>query len=59
MEDISKLRLVERTFELDKTIAENITLKKGNKILICTTLVIGVVAIGLWLYLLDQEKQKK
>jgi hypothetical protein len=59
MEDISKYRLVERTFELDSTISENIMLKKDNKILIGSTLVLGVVAIGLWLCFLDQENQKK
>jgi hypothetical protein len=59
MEDISKYRLVERTFELDNTLAENTLLKKDNKILIGTTLVLGVVAIGLFVYAIDQELPKK
>ncbi len=59
MEDISKYRLVERTFELDSTISENIMLKKNNKFLITSTILLGVVAIGTWLYFLDQENQKK
>jgi hypothetical protein len=59
MEDISNLRLVERTFELDSTISENIMLKKNNKFLITSTILLGVVAIGMWVYLLDQENQKK
>lgn len=59
MEDISKYRLVERTFELDSTISENIMLKKNNKFLITSTILLGVVAIGMWVYLIDQENQKK
>jgi hypothetical protein len=51
--------MVDRTFAIENTLAENSMLKKDNKILIGTTLVLGVVAIGLWLYLLDQENQKK
>jgi hypothetical protein len=59
MEDISNFKLVDNSFIVDNTLAENTLLKKENKILIGSTLVLGVVAIGLWLYLLDQENQKK
>ncbi len=59
MEDFSNYKLVENSFIVDNTLAENTLLKKDNKILIGSTLVLGVVAIGLWLYLLDQENQKK
>jgi hypothetical protein len=59
MEDISNLRLVERTFELDNTISENIMLKKNNKFLITSTILLGFVAIGLFVYAIDQELQKK
>ena len=59
MEDIRDLIINDRTFAIENTIAENSMLKKDNKILVGTTLVLGVVAIGLWLYLLDQENQKK
>ncbi|WP_396196168.1 hypothetical protein [Flavobacterium sp.] len=58
MEDIRDLIINERTFAIENTLAENSMLKKDNKILVGTTLVLGVVAIGLWLYLLDQENQK-
>jgi hypothetical protein len=58
MEDISNFKLVDNSFIVDNTLAENSMLKKDNKILIVSTLVLGVVAIGLWLYLLDQENQK-
>jgi hypothetical protein len=59
MEDISNFKLVDNSFIVENTLAENSMLKKDNKILIGSTLVLGVVAIGLWLYLLDQENQKK
>jgi hypothetical protein len=58
MEDIRDLIINDRTFAIENTLAENSMLKKDNKILVGTTLVLGVVAIGLWLYLLDQENQK-
>lgn len=59
MEDFRNIMMVDRTFAIENTLAENTLLKKDNKILIGTTFVLGVVAIGLWLYLLDQENQKK
>jgi hypothetical protein len=58
MEDFRNFIMVDRTFAIENTIAENSMLKKDNKILVGTTLVLGVIAIGLWLYLLDQENQK-
>ena len=59
MEDISNLRLVERTFTVENTLAENALLKKDNKFLITSTILLGVVAIGLFVYAIDQELQKK
>ena len=59
MEDIGNFKLVERTFTLENTITENTALKKNNKFLIATSLFIGAVAIGLCIYLIDQELQKK
>ena len=59
MEDISNLRLVERTFTVENTLAENSMLKKDNKFLIALTVLLGVVAIGLFVYAIDQELQKK
>jgi hypothetical protein len=59
MEDISNLKLVERTFTVENTLAENSMLKKDNKFLITTTLLLGVLAIGLFVYAIDQELQKK
>lgn len=59
MEDISNLKLVERTFTVENTLAENSMLKKDNKFLITTTLLLGVLAIGLFVYTIDQELQKK
>jgi hypothetical protein len=59
MEDISNLRLVERTFTVENTLAENSMLKKDNKFLITTTILLGVLAIGLFVYAIDQELQKK
>jgi hypothetical protein len=58
MEDFRNFIMVDRTFAIENTLAENSMLKKDNKILVGTTLVLGVIAIGLWLYLLDQENQK-
>ncbi len=59
MEDISKYRLVLRTLSDENTLAENSMLKKDNKFLITTTLLLGVLAIGLLAYSIDQELQKK
>lgn len=59
MEDISNLKLVERTFTVENTLAENSMLKKDKKFLITTTLLLGVLAIGLFVYTIDQELQKK
>ena len=59
MEDISNLKLVERTFTVENTLAENSMLKKDNKFLITTTILLGVVAMGLFVYAIDQELQKK
>lgn len=59
MEDISKYRLVLRTLSDENTLAENSMLKKDNKFLITTTLLLGVLAIGLFVYTIDQELQKK
>ena len=58
MEDFSNYKLVDNSFIVDNTLAENTLLKKDNKILIGTTLVLGVVAIGLFVYAIDQELQK-
>jgi hypothetical protein len=59
MEDISNFKLVDNNFIVDNTLAENTLLKKDNKILITTTILLGVVAIGLFVYAIDQELQKK
>lgn len=59
MEDISNLKLVERTFTVENTLAENLMLKKNNKFLVTTTILLGVVAIGFLIYTIDQELQKK
>ena len=59
MEDISKYRLVLRTLSDENTLAENSMLKKDNKFLITTTILLGVVAMGLFVYAIDQELQKK
>jgi hypothetical protein len=59
MEDISNLRLVEITFTVENTLAENALLKKDNKFLITSTILLGVVVIGLFVYAIDQELQKK
>jgi hypothetical protein len=59
MEDFSNFKLVDNSFIVDNTLAENSMLKKENKILITTTILLGVVAIGLFVYAIDQELQKK
>jgi hypothetical protein len=59
MEDYRNLITLERTFETENTLAENMMLKKDNKFLITTTILLGVVAIGLFVYAIDQELQKK
>ena len=59
MEDYRNLITLDRTFETENTLAENSMLKKDNKFLITTTILLGVVAIGLLVYAIDQELQKK
>jgi hypothetical protein len=59
MEDYRNLITLERTFETENTLAENMMLKKDNKFLITTTILLGVIAIGLFVYAIDQELQKK
>lgn len=59
MEDFRNFIMVDRTFAIENTLAENALLKKDNKFLITTTILLGVVAIGLLAYSIDQELQKK
>lgn len=59
MEDYRNLITLDRTFETENTLAENSILKKDNKFLITTTLLLGVLTIGLFVYTIDQELQKK
>lgn len=59
MEDFRNFIMVDRTFAIENTLAENSMLKKDNKFLITTTLLLGVLAIGLFVYAIDQELQKK
>jgi hypothetical protein len=59
MEDYRNLITLDRTFETENTLAENSMLKNDNKFLITTTLLLGVLAIGLFVYTIDQELQKK
>lgn len=51
--------ILKRNFNLEHTIAENEMLKKNNDVLVAATILVGVVAIGLTVYYLDQEIQKK
>jgi hypothetical protein len=59
MEDFRNFIMVDRTFAIENTLAENSILKQDNKFLITTTILLGVVAIGLFVYAIDQELQKK
>jgi hypothetical protein len=59
MVDYRDLITLQRNFNLEHTIAENAKLKKNNDILVAATILVGVVAIGLTVYYLDQEIQKK
>lgn len=59
MEDIRNIMALERTFEIEKTLAENYQLKQNNKVLIATVVLVGVVALVLSLYFKDQQKQSK
>jgi hypothetical protein len=59
MEDFRNFIMVDRTFAIENTLAENSMLKNDNKFLITITILLGVVAIGLLAYSIDQELQKK
>lgn len=51
--------ILKRNFNLEHTIAENEMLKKNNDILVAATILVGIVAIGLTVYYIDQEIKKK
>ena len=59
MVDYRDLITLQRNFNLEHTIAENAKLKKNNDILVAATILVGVIAIGLTVYYIDQEIQKK
>lgn len=59
MVDYRDLITLQRNFNLEHTIAENAILKKNNDILVAATILVGVVAIGLTVYYIDQEIKKK
>jgi hypothetical protein len=59
MVDYRDIITLERNFNLEHTIAENAILKKNNDILVAATILVGVVAIGLTVYYIDQEIKKK
>jgi len=59
MEDFRNFIMVDRTFAIENTLAENSMLKNDNKFLITTTILLGVLAMGLFVYAIDQELQKK
>lgn len=59
MVDYRDLITLQRNFNLEQTIAENAKLKKNNDILVAAIILVGVVAIGLTVYYLDQEIKKK
>lgn len=57
--DYRDVIMLDRNFNLEHTIAENAKLKKNNDILVAATILVGVVAIGLTVYYIDQEIKKK
>ena len=59
MVDYRNIITLDRNFNLEHTIAENAKLKKNNDILVAATILVGVVAIGLTVYYIDQEIKKK
>ena len=59
MEDFRNYVWLESSTTLESTIAENAILKKNNDILVAVTILVGVVAIGLTVYYIDQEIKKK
>ena len=59
MEDFRNYVWLESSTTLESTMAENAILKKNYDILVAATILVGVVAIGLTVYYIDQEIKKK
>ena len=59
MVDIKEFKIVDRNFNLDQTIAENESLKYNNKILLATGVVVGICFLGVAVYLINEEIQKR
>ena len=59
MVDYRDVITLDRSFNLESTLAENATLKKDNKALVFTTIFIGTIALGLIIYLYDNQINNK
>lgn len=59
MVDIRTFKVVDRDFNLDQTMAENVTLRHNNKILLATGVVVGICFLGVAVYLINEEMQHR
>jgi hypothetical protein len=55
MIDYNTITTVNKNFNYEQTIAENETLKYNNKILLATSVVVGICFFGVAVYLINEE----
>ncbi len=59
MIDCREIQILDSSFDLTNTVAQNTELKKENKLLVYIGLSALILLIGMGIYLIKEEKNKK